>query len=115
MIEKEKDLSANRGRLSGPDLEAANYWPRFRHKFLSANRFRPVQGSRDRMKTRGSWQQPDFATMADASVSRLCPNMSAFCSPRREYRCSTVSEMPARLTLLLQPQSDEAQLPWLAC
>ena len=32
-----------------------------------------------------------------------------------EYRCSTVSELPARLTLLLHPQSDEAQLPWFAC
>src|SRR5205085_4545521 len=33
----------------------------------------------------------------------------------REYRCSTLSELPARLTLLLHPQSDEAQLPWFAC
>src|SRR5437762_14011290 len=36
---------------------------------------------------------------------------------RIEYRCSTVSEMPARPILLLHPQSDEAQslLPWFAC
>src|SRR5882724_2827397 len=56
-----------------------------------------------------------FATTTEASVSSALHNTERVCSPRGEYRCSIVSEMPARMILLLHPQSDEAQLPWFAC